>query len=117
MNEWKVIIPPAAISEIRKIYGYIAHTLLVPGTALNQVQRIFKAAKSLANMPKKFALYEKEPWRGRGLRKRPVDNYVILYLTNDNMKEVVIFHVFYGGRDIENILRNEAERGGAEGLF
>lgn len=29
----------------------------------------------LGDFPEKFRLYEKEPWRGRGLRVMPVDNF------------------------------------------
>jgi len=110
MSEWKVIMSTESKLEVRGIYGYIAYTLLVPDTAVKQVRRILKAVKELANMPMKFPLYEKEPWRGRGLRRRPADNFVIFYLTNDKTKEVIVFHIFYGGRDIENILEKESVR-------
>ena len=107
MSEWKVVVGSEQESEIRGIYNYIANTLLVPDTAAKQVLRILDAIQGLGNMPMKFPLYEKEPWRSRGLRRRPIDNFVIFYWINEKANEVVVFHIFYGGRNIENILEKE----------
>ena len=110
MSDWKVILSPDFKAEVRGIHSYIANTLLVPETAAKQIRRIIDAAKSLAEMPMRFSLYENEPWHSRGLRKLSVDNFVIFYWTNDKTKEVVVFHVFYGGQNIEEILKNEANK-------
>ena len=56
-------------------------------------------------MPKRNPLYEKEPWKGRGLRKLIIDNYTAFYWTNDKTKEVVVFHVFYGGSNISELIK------------
>lgn len=61
--------------------------------------------KSLDEMPERNPLYEKEPWRTRGLRKVVVDNFVVFYYVNKNVNEVAVFHVFYGGRNIEEIMK------------
>lgn len=106
MNKWKVILTPECKQEIRDIYSYIANTLLVPETAAKQVGRIMNAVGSLDDMPLRYPLYEREPWRGRGLRKLAVDNFLVFYLPNQNMQEVIIFHTFYGGRNIEDILKS-----------
>lgn len=110
MSEWKVILSPDFKSEVRGIHSYIANTLLVPETALKQIRRIIDAVKSLNEMPLRFSLYEKEPWHSRGLRKLPVDNFVVFYWPNEKTNEVVVFHVFYGGQNIENILNTEAKK-------
>ena len=107
MSEWKVILSSDFQNEIRGIYNYIANTLSAPESALGQIRRILDATKSLDEMPNRCALYEKEPWRGRGLRKLLVDNYIVFYLTNEKTKEVVVFHVFYGGRDIDELINND----------
>ena len=104
MSQWKVKLSPEFKQEIRDIHSYIANTLLVPETALKQVDRILSAVESLNEMPHRNPLYEREPWKSRGLRKLIVDNFVVFYLTNDNQKDVVIFHVFYGGRNITELL-------------
>jgi len=105
MNEWKVLLTPEFKQEIRDIHDYIANTLLVPETAVKQVGRIIDVVESLNSMPLRYSLYEKEPWRSRGLRKAPVDNFIVFYLPNQSTREVVIFHVFYGRRNIEDLLK------------
>ena len=110
MSEWVVVLSPDFKSEVQKIHSYIANTLLVPETALKQVHRIIDGVKSLKNMPLRFPLYEKEPWRSRGLRKLSVDNFIVFYWTNEKTGEVVVFHVFYGRQDIENILNTNAKK-------
>ena len=52
----------------------------------------------------RFSLYKKEPWRSRGLRSVPADNYVIFYLPNEKAHEVVIFRVLYVGRNADELL-------------
>lgn len=68
--------------------------LLVPETAKKQVMRILEQVEKLDDMPNRFPLFEKEPWRSRGLRKLIIDNYIAFYYPNELVKEVVVFHVF-----------------------
>ncbi len=62
------------------------------------------AADSLESMPKRFRMYDREPWRSRGLRILPVDNYVVLYLPDEKAHVVTIIRIMYGGRDINSQL-------------
>ena len=55
-------------------------------------------------MPERFRRYEREPWRSRGLRIAPVDNYVILYIPNSETQIVAVIRVTYGGRNIDKLL-------------
>lgn len=105
MSKYKVLLTPEFQQEIRDIHSYIANTLLVPETAAKQVVRIMDVVKSLDEMPERYSLYEKEPWRSRGLRKVVIDNYVVFYYVNKKVNEVAVFHVFYGGRNIEDIIK------------
>lgn len=104
MSEWKVVLTPEFKQEFRNIYAYIAEVLLVPETAKKQVGRILDQVEKLNEMPHKFSLVEKEPWHSRGLRKLVVDNYIVFYLPNEKTNEVIVFHVFYGGRNIDELL-------------
>lgn len=104
MNEWKVVLTPEFKQEFKNIYEYIADVLLEPETAKNQVARILEQVENLSEMPCKFSLVEKEPWHSRGLRKTVVDNYTVFYMPNEKTYEVVVFHVFYGGRNIDELL-------------
>lgn len=56
-------------------------------------------------MPERHRLYEREPWKSRGLRVLPIDNYVIFYIPDAVTMIVTIIRIMYAGRDIENQLR------------
>jgi len=55
-------------------------------------------------MPKRFRSDEKEPWKSRGLREVPVDNYLVFYIPDDSSETVTIIRVVYGGRDVDTQL-------------
>ena len=97
---WHIDYAEAARQDLRDILDYIANVLLEPVTAAGQVSHIMDAADSLENMPIRHGLYDKEPWRSRGLRIMPVDNYVVLYLPDESKNIVTIIRVMYGRRDI-----------------
>ena len=59
---------------------------------------------SLNTMPERYRRYEKEPWKSRGLRVLPVDNYVVLYIPDCDKKVVTILRVMYARRDIDHQL-------------
>lgn len=70
-----------------------------------QLDRLEEQILSLDIMPERYRKYENEPWKSRGLRVLPVDNYVIFYIPDSNKKVVTILRVMYAGRDIENQLK------------
>ena len=105
---WHVDYAEAARQDLWDILDYISNVLLEPVTAAEQVARIMDAADSLERMPMRHRLYDNEPWRSRGLRIMPVDNYVVLYLPNESKKIVTIIRVMYGRRDIDRQL-NQSE--------
>ncbi len=101
MNGYQVTYTIQAEEDLRSIYEYIAFTLLEPGVAKRQAQRIMEAVGTLNQRPSRFRLYEKEPWHSRGLRVLSVNNYLILYVPSKETKIVTVVRIMYGGRDIE----------------
>ena len=81
---------------------HLKHLLLFLPTTMYEGSE--KHILSLDTMPKCYQKYEKEPWKSRGLRVLPVDNYVVLYIPDSNKKVVTILRVMYAGRDIDNQL-------------
>jgi toxin ParE1/3/4 len=101
---YRIDITDQADSDLRSIYEYIALELQAPENAQNQLNRLENEIMTLEEMPERFRLYEKEPWRSRGLRIMPVDNYCVFYIPNKEEAVVVIFRIIYSGRDIETQL-------------
>lgn len=95
-----VRISEQADIDLRSIYEYIAFELLAPQNAAGQLERLEEAINILSLMPLKFRIYGREPWRSRGLRGFPVDNYLVFYIPDQKTKIVTVIRVMYGGRDI-----------------
>jgi toxin ParE1/3/4 len=110
MSEWKVVYTEQAERDLRSIFEYIAFSLREPEVAKNQSRRIVDMAAKLNQMPLRYPLYSKEPWQSKGLRVLSVDNYLAFYLPVETKTTVAIIRIIYGGRDIEEQLRQtEAE--------
>lgn len=58
-------------------------------------------------MPERYAPVDWEPWASMGMRKLPVGNYIAYYLVEPAKHLVSIVRVFYGGRDVENAIKEE----------
>ena len=101
---YEVEVSEQADRDLREIFEYIAFELQSPENAIGQLNRLEEQILSLNTMPERYRRYEKEPWKSRGLRVLPVDNYVILYIPNSDKKVVTILRVMYAGRDIDNQL-------------
>ena len=101
---YRIEITDTAQRDFESIYEHIAFTLCAPDNAARQLGRIEKAIMSLDEMPLRFKAYEFEPWRSRKMRVMPIDNYVVLYTPDKDSGVVTINRVFYGGRDINEIL-------------
>ncbi|NMA69796.1 MAG: type II toxin-antitoxin system RelE/ParE family toxin [Desulfitobacterium sp.] len=97
-------LTPEAQNDLLRIFEYIAHDLQSVQNAVGQLDRLEKAISSLQQMPERFRVYDKEPWRSRNLRIRPVDNYLIFYIPDNEKKSVTILRVLYNGRNIDRFL-------------
>ena len=70
--------------DLRGIFEYIAFELQAPENASGQLDRLEACIMDLDHMPKRYRQYELEPWKSRGLRVAPVDNYLVLYIPDDD---------------------------------
>ncbi len=101
---YSVKISKQAENDLRSIYEYIAFELKSSQNAQGQLGRLESNILKLKEMPKRFSVYEKEPWKSRNLRVMPVDNYLVFYIPDKENKIVNIVRVMYGGRDTEKQL-------------
>lgn len=104
MMIYEVEVSERAENDLRGIFEYIAFELQSPENASGQLDRLEGQILSLDTMPERYRLYEKEPWKSRGLRVLPVDNYVVFYILDSDKKVVTILRVMYAGRDIDKQL-------------
>ena len=101
---YEVELSEQADSDLRGIFEYIAFELQSPENASGQLERLEEQILSLDTMPERYRKYEKEPWKSRGLHVLPVDNYVVLYISDSDKRVVTILRIMYAGRDIDKQL-------------
>ena len=109
---YEVELSEQADNDLRGIFEYIAFELQSPENASGQLDRREEQILSLDIMPERYRKYKNEPWKSRGLRVLPVDNYVIFYIPDSYKKVVTILRVMYAGRDIENQLKFHTKQSG-----
>ena len=98
---YSVQFTSTALKDLDGIYEYICFDLQSPINAQRQFDRIEKSIKSLDTMPFRYREYEKEPWKSKGLRMMPVDNYIIFYYADKTAGVVTISRIMYGRRNID----------------
>ena len=67
MEAYEIIITPDAEADLFEIRDYIAHTLMVPEAALNDIRVLRFEMQELTYMASSIAPVEREPWRSRGV--------------------------------------------------
>ena len=108
-EEYSIVYSPEAVDDIRGIYFYIANELQAEQAAANQVSRIRQDIRKLSLFPEKHKLVEWEPWNSMGMRMLPVNNYVVYYFVDEDNKAVSVVRIFYSGRDVESIIKDDLE--------
>ncbi len=106
MTVYHVQYAAQAVDDLRNIYRYLAEELQAPQAAQRQVDRIRRVIRMLNSSPARFPAVAWEPWASMGMRQEPVNNYLVFYLVDENRQTVSVVRVFYGGRNIEDIVRN-----------
>lgn len=109
MTEYGVFYSPAALDDLQAIYSYIAYDLCNPISAAGQEARIRKEIRNLSYLPLRYEQVNWEPWHSMNVRKLPIDNFVAYYTVDETVGEVVVLRIFYGGRNVEEIVRDGAD--------
>lgn len=105
--KYQVFTTEKAEEDLNSIADYLIYKLLAGETALKQIDRIEQAVTSLEEMPERYHIYDKEPWKEKGLRVMGVDNYLVFYIIDNDNKTVTVIRIMYGKRDIESHLSQE----------
>ena len=106
--KYEVVISDQADLDVRKIYEYIAFEKMAPDTAAELIDRIEEHILKLDEMPYRFRQYEREPWKSRGLRIIPIENYIVCYIPRDEIMTVTVIRIFYSGQNIHKHLKKTA---------
>ena len=103
-SEYKLKATPAAENDLDGIYSYISDTLHAPIASQNLRAKIKERFLSLCDNPYQCELCRNEILARKGYRRAVVDNYLGLYLVDEEKKWVIVARVFYGAMDYEKHL-------------
>lgn len=104
MKRYNLAIAEAAEADLDGIADYISYELKEPTTALKHLARIEEAMTTLEELPERYSLVQDEYLAAKGIRKLPIDNYLIFYNVNKSTNTINIARVLHGKRDWESIL-------------
>uniref|UniRef100_UPI00403898A9 type II toxin-antitoxin system RelE/ParE family toxin n=1 Tax=Roseburia inulinivorans TaxID=360807 RepID=UPI00403898A9 len=100
MDKYKVKVNPRAISELDRIYKYIADDKLSLQNARGQVDRIKKAVLNLDTFPQSHQERNEGRYAGKGYRQLLIDNYVVIFRIDELHKTVYVVTIQYQGRNL-----------------
>jgi plasmid stabilization system protein ParE len=99
VKQYTVTLTLNAEADLREIIGYIRDAFSAPDTAREQGRRLLAAIRSLKSFPERHTEVSLEPFGNTGMRRMPVDNYLIFYRVNQQKATVQILHIQYARRD------------------
>ena len=102
---YKVKLTNNALGQLKEAVGYISKVFLEPEIARRWSDRLKKEMYSLSQLPLRYPLVDEEPWHTEGIRKMPVENFIVYYWVNDDTSTVWVTAVVYGRRDQISVLR------------
>lgn len=104
MKCYKILMTEPAADDLLKIAEYVARELREPTTAQKLVSKIKEAVMSLAEMPTRYTKVADERLAAQGIRKLPLENYIIFYVVSERDGTVTIVRILYSRRDWEHLL-------------
>lgn len=104
MKRYIVSISHHANNDMLDIARYIAFELHEPITAEKLIDKLQEDINGLSAMPARFALVTDNALAEKGIRKMPVENYIVFFKTGEYEGKVSILRVLYSKRDWINLL-------------
>ena len=98
----KVVLAKSAITDLESIADWIAADS--PERAVSFIELLRRRCLQLADAPRAYPLVPR--YESKGIRRRPVGDYLIFYRLTGSVVEIV--HVLHGARDVEALLFPEA---------
>ena len=106
---YEIIYLPTARKQLEDIVDYIAVELAAPDAALDFIEEVGKATKSLAEMPYRHPIYHTSFALLEEVRWISVKNYNVFYKIFEEEKTVEIRRVLHQLQDAENRLNHSKE--------
>ncbi len=97
LQQYAVKVSPLVKKQLREIYIYICEKLKSPLAAKHLNYEIKNKIASLQELPNCGIQIQTEPWKSKGMRFVPVNNYEIYYVVKETT--VYVFAILYSRKD------------------
>ncbi len=104
MSTYAVRFTQPAADDLYEIARYISEDLHEPQTARALVKRIQKAVYELAKLPMRHAIVTDERLAALGIRKMPIESYLVFYMVTEGTRSVMVLRILHGRREWVNWL-------------
>jgi toxin ParE1/3/4 len=104
MKRYTVIVSRHAADDTQDIAHYISSELHEKNTAEKLVEKLYNAMDGLSHMPARFPLITDVAMAEKGIRKLPVENYIVFFKIYENDDTVSVIRVLYNRRDWGNLI-------------
>ena len=105
---YRVNVTKPAERDLIGIFSYIADTLRELETAKRLYLDIKREVLSLCEMPERYAILDEPPYNEAGVRRMPVENYLVFYTVRE--ETVHILRIVYKRREWQALLSPELRR-------
>lgn len=104
MKQYDVYLMPDAINDLNNIYEYIADESGLPEVAWAYIEKLRNKCYDFRTAP--IRGQRRDDLR-KNVRIAAIGkNAVAAFEVDEDRKNVLVFNIFYGGRDYEAIMRN-----------
>ncbi|ADU26896.1 type II toxin-antitoxin system RelE/ParE family toxin [Ethanoligenens harbinense] len=104
MSTYAVRFTQPAADDLYEIARYIADELREPQTARALVKRIQDSVYELAELPMRYAVVADERLAALGIRKMPVESYLVFYTVAEEAQSVTVLRILHSRREWVNWL-------------
>lgn len=94
---YNIVFSIEAEKNLRNIYEYITFNFKMGMIASKLIKRLDVKIRSLTDAPKRYKVFEEEPWLSRKLHYFYAENYAIFYIVNDDNNKVWIIRIMHQG--------------------
>jgi len=103
-NRYKIRITPKAEEDLNEIFSYISLELANNNAANVLMSKIESSIMRLQDFPFSCSSVEDELLKEKGYRKLIVDNYIVFYIADELMRQVVVMRVLYGRQKYQGLV-------------
>ena len=103
-SNYKLMFTQVANEDLDQIYSYISSNLSAETAADNLLNKIEDTILQLKHFPQMGSYIADEMLKSKGYRKLVINNYLVLYLIDEQQEQVVIMRIVYGAQQYEQLL-------------